>query len=474
MNSTFTFCNIALIVALAGALGPACEADSSGLCGEGLAEDDHSCSQETDEDESEGDGEGADESEGESEGEGEGDEPSFACGDGVVEGDEECDDGNEVDDDGCSNACTLPACGDGIIQAELGETCDDGNTRGGDWCASTCLLPGTVIWSRFLELPDTTAQAVAVAPEGNIAVLASSSSGDSGVLGVNEDGELMWSAKAPPQASGLAVDPTGGFVIGGVINHTAQAWHYAPDGVVTKSGIIAPEPVSTLRDLSIDGFGWTWVLSTVEGEGGGLVMRFGGNSAWVFQQFVGKSDRIVAAPDGGAWVLRANPRQVLRYTHGHELAWSSIELAPVAASFADLAVDSQGNAYVVGDVEDGGGLYQFGLSRISAAGQYQWTSYHGDEEVQEAAYAVTALPRGGVVTAGYTSSDPQGHEADALLSWYGPDGIHKKDFVFDGPSREDVDWLQDVATDPMGNIVALGVHHRAGGEPQLWVLKIAI
>ena len=30
-----------------------------------------------------------------------------------------------VADDGCSNACQLPACGDGVVQA--GEACDDGN-----------------------------------------------------------------------------------------------------------------------------------------------------------------------------------------------------------------------------------------------------------------------------------------------------------------------------------------------------------
>ena len=31
------------------------------------------------------------------------------CGDGYVHAeDEECDDGNEVDDDGCRNDCTLP------------------------------------------------------------------------------------------------------------------------------------------------------------------------------------------------------------------------------------------------------------------------------------------------------------------------------------------------------------------------------
>jgi cysteine-rich repeat protein len=61
------------------------------------------------------------------------------CGDGVVDDglEEECDDGDAVDDNGCTNDCTLPACGDGILQA--GEECDDGlaNSDNGE-CVSDC------------------------------------------------------------------------------------------------------------------------------------------------------------------------------------------------------------------------------------------------------------------------------------------------------------------------------------------------
>ena len=58
------------------------------------------------------------------------------CGDGVVEGTEECDDGNAVNTDGCTNQCTLPVCGDSIVQT--GEECDDGNTANNDGCSSSC------------------------------------------------------------------------------------------------------------------------------------------------------------------------------------------------------------------------------------------------------------------------------------------------------------------------------------------------
>lgn len=60
------------------------------------------------------------------------------CGDGIVNGVEDCDDNNNVDGDGCENDCTFTpgVCGDGILGA--GETCDDGNTVSGDGCSNIC------------------------------------------------------------------------------------------------------------------------------------------------------------------------------------------------------------------------------------------------------------------------------------------------------------------------------------------------
>ncbi|HJX50214.1 MAG TPA: DUF4215 domain-containing protein, partial [Candidatus Nanoarchaeia archaeon] len=46
------------------------------------------------------------------------------CGDGNLDLGEECDDGNENNLDECRNDCTLPYCGDGIIDILLGEECE--------------------------------------------------------------------------------------------------------------------------------------------------------------------------------------------------------------------------------------------------------------------------------------------------------------------------------------------------------------
>jgi len=60
----------------------------------------------------------------------------IACGDGIIDPGEECDDANTVNNDACTNACTLPTCGDGIVQS--GEECDDGGNDAGDGCSPAC------------------------------------------------------------------------------------------------------------------------------------------------------------------------------------------------------------------------------------------------------------------------------------------------------------------------------------------------
>ncbi len=62
------------------------------------------------------------------------------CGNTVVAGPEECDDGNLVSGDGCDANCTASACGNGIVAGS--ETCDDGNTSNFDNCPSDCIIDG--------------------------------------------------------------------------------------------------------------------------------------------------------------------------------------------------------------------------------------------------------------------------------------------------------------------------------------------
>jgi len=76
---------------------------------------------------------------------------TVVCGDGRISGNEICDDRNTTDGDGCSSDCSKvedgwtcpapgircqPKCGDGVVKGS--EQCDDGNTVAGDGCSAGC------------------------------------------------------------------------------------------------------------------------------------------------------------------------------------------------------------------------------------------------------------------------------------------------------------------------------------------------
>jgi len=71
--------------------------------------------------------------------------PGPRCGNQIVEGSEECDDGNRLSGDGCSS-CQMDnvqesVCGDGMVAQDEG--CDDGATADSDGCSATCSVePG--------------------------------------------------------------------------------------------------------------------------------------------------------------------------------------------------------------------------------------------------------------------------------------------------------------------------------------------
>ncbi len=60
------------------------------------------------------------------------------CGDGTVNGPETCDDANSSNTDACLNTCVSARCGDGFVLAGT-ETCDDGNASNTDACLNTCV-----------------------------------------------------------------------------------------------------------------------------------------------------------------------------------------------------------------------------------------------------------------------------------------------------------------------------------------------
>jgi cysteine-rich repeat protein len=111
------------------------------------------------------------------------------CGDGVVDGDEACDDGNAIETDTCLSTCEAARCGDGFVESGV-EECDAGSFEGegdtpdlpGDPCTATCEVPR--VWTTVAPIAVitgpgtcTTSNAVrgrkvAVSPDGDVYVAA--------------------------------------------------------------------------------------------------------------------------------------------------------------------------------------------------------------------------------------------------------------------------------------------------------------
>ncbi|MFO7563519.1 MAG: DUF4215 domain-containing protein [Enhygromyxa sp.] len=65
------------------------------------------------------------------------------CGDGDKGPNEQCDDGNDINTDDCTNMCMLPVCGDGFVW-EGHEECDDQNLDDNDACHNDCTANAVV------------------------------------------------------------------------------------------------------------------------------------------------------------------------------------------------------------------------------------------------------------------------------------------------------------------------------------------
>jgi len=73
--------------------------------------------------------------------------PAPVCGDGLVEGAEECDDLGESPT--CDGDCTFPVCGDGTLNPQAGEQCEsNGDCAAGEACSGcTCVVSNGQVFS---------------------------------------------------------------------------------------------------------------------------------------------------------------------------------------------------------------------------------------------------------------------------------------------------------------------------------------
>lgn len=178
------------------------------------------------------------------------------CGNGKVEGGEECD-----GDAGCTATCDrIAACGDGFLDAP--ETCDDGNTVAGDGCGATCVLETTAELEPNDDLAGADAAAVAATP-----VKITGTTVISGAITVFDEDYFTMSLAQPTVVRLETFDGTGADC---TIQTTLRIWSgagiqlHADDnsGIFTCSALVVPLPAGS------------YYVSVEERTGGGTIPAY--------------------------------------------------------------------------------------------------------------------------------------------------------------------------------------------------------
>lgn len=156
-----------------------------------------------------------------------------ACGDGVVDTTEGCDDGPANSDTApgaCRADCRPPACGDRVVDG--GEGCDDGALRGGDGCDPACQPEAG---SPEIEPNDDAADPRA---DGD-AISGSLPPGDADCFSLDL-----------PACGAVRADQTGGCGLGLALSL------YDPDGSQVAAGSVGPDGCASLDPAREPGARW--------------------------------------------------------------------------------------------------------------------------------------------------------------------------------------------------------------------------
>ncbi len=296
-------------------------------------------------------------------------EEGIVCGDGVVEGDEVCDDGiNDAQYGGCAADCSAlaPHCGDGKTQDS--ENCDDGNKDNGDGCNVDCVASGSVLWSR--QLSGNVYHDLALDDEDGVLAVANTSAK---VQYYDRDGVPGWSIDvAEDRAVAVAWHPTEGWAVTGttVSSDNKDVWFRRYDSVGAQLASFSYETSDRdeVSDIAFDSVGDIYAVGR------------GGEDA-----------------DGVAWLRK--------YTNTGAELWSLTVDGPVDES--DLA------AGVVVSADDE--VIVAGHSRVSGNGDDIWVKSYDPEKNQlwgaeysspdhDRAFGLGLHPAGGVVVAGAVDS----------------------------------------------------------------------
>jgi cysteine-rich repeat protein len=365
------------------------------------------------------------------------------CGDLVVQaGVEQCDDANDIDTDACLPGCIAASCGDSLIWAGT-EVCDDGNQVDLDGCNSNCQTTGSVIWEASYNAGASSCDyfyGVDVAPNGRIAVVGqlgkvSDMLADCKVIVrvYEPDGSLVWSAIPTTgpncdEAWGVDWDAQNNLWISGTI-YSAQnlrdQWvrRYDPVGNSLWSRTFG----TAMQDYSYG--------IAVDSEGRGIL--------------VGANQMMNTGYDVSLRAISSN---------GTTIWASNINQGP--NDFALDVMTAGDFIYVAGLLEFVGQNQNVWAAKLDLDGNAVWNYvYNGQFNGIDRAGGISRAPDGTMAIAGFetgqTNHDIITHKLDGA-------GQQVWARTYNNPQLLWADRAQEVAVDSTGHVVSVGLHWDPG------------
>lgn len=404
-------------------------------------------------------------------------------------------------------------CGNGMIDGL--EDCDDGEAQGMGSCPALCAQSGTMLWQVTWDGPahsEDKAYGLAIDDASASFYLAGfvtedTAEGQDILLQKRwiEDGSLQWSRTARGDGHGndngenVAIDQDGNPVLAAIaINEATDGdlflRKYDPDGnelwsfvhdeqaqfdrmqgvaVTSTNTIVAVGNVSVVRDDStIDSEVW---MQRFDGSGTPIGTPLVRGDVGLGDEAVdadGDADGVlvtgrVAHESGvlGLWTARYDRELVLR--------WEDVEIAdPIGDETrgVGMGLDPMGGSATAGVLSN-----DIWVHRYDAFGVHGWMfTLDGPKMIHDEAADVAFAADGSFVVVGFTDFATDGFaSADCWIRVFEPDGTERWTDTYDGPAHE-IDKVLAVVVDARGSAIMAGYHTVPGQARDVWMRRYAM
>ena len=406
-----------------------------------------------------------------------------------------------------ANACTDLACGDGTLSVD--EQCDDGNDVDGDGCNRDCRSSGQEIWTQTYASPgfvEDRAYSLAIDSLGNVAVIGHITVEGQGanlwIRNFSSAGDTRWtwvldgSANSDEEGWAILVDANDDFIVAGYIatlDEGDNAWlgklgadgllvwqadydggiaavdqarslAFAPNGDLLALGYATAEPTTDtelwFQRRSGDGQSVRWTQLRA-GLPGGMPDR-GHSVIAVEDDFIGVGYK--QAQDGRqyAWLNRFDGQ-------GNDLWSEELPIDGRQGVWTTISAANNGDLLLAGWREAAQGDTDIWLQRRDSAGALLWEEIVASPSgADDRGNILTPAPDGGFVVGGELGAGAG--STDAWIRRYSPDNTEVWSDSISGPAG-DRDTIWGLGFAPDGNLMACGYISSPETSWDIWVRK---